>query len=122
MTNRRTRLYLCWVSVVLTIVFALPSCGQDNTAPSAPVVSDPADMLPIEIEDLKVHSRILGQDVAYSIILPYDYYSSSKNYPVVYMLHGIGGDLIHRQPEQAARRPPPLFAGGALWPLWHGAG
>ena len=92
MTNRRTRLYLCWVSVVLTIVFALPSCGQDNTAPSAPVVSDPADMLPIEIEDLKVHSRILGQDVAYSIILPYNYYSSSKNYPVVYMLHGIGGD------------------------------
>ncbi len=92
MTNRGTHLYLCWVSVVLTIVFALPSCGQDNTAPSAPVVSDPADMLPIEIEDLKVHSRILGQDVAYSIILPYDYYSSSKNYPVVYMLHGIGGD------------------------------
>ena len=92
MTNRRTCLYLCWVSIVLTIVFALPSCGQDNTASSALVVSDPADMLPIEIEDLKVHSRILGQDVAYSIILPYDYYSSSKNYPVVYMLHGIGGD------------------------------
>jgi enterochelin esterase-like enzyme len=42
------------------------------------------------IEGLSINSKILGQDVKYSIILPEDYYSSNKAYPVVYLLHGLG--------------------------------
>ncbi len=51
-----------------------------------------AQALPIEIEGLKLKSEILGQEVLYSVILPDGYESSSINYPVLYMLHGIGGD------------------------------
>jgi hypothetical protein len=36
------------------------------------------------IEGLSMSSKILSQDVKYSIILPEDYYTSNKNYPVVY--------------------------------------
>lgn len=44
------------------------------------------------IEGLSMSSKILAQDVKYSIILPEDYYTSNKNYPVVYLLHGLGDD------------------------------
>jgi enterochelin esterase-like enzyme len=41
-------------------------------------------------EGLSMNSKILSQEVKYSIILPEDYYTSRKNYPVVYLLHGLG--------------------------------
>ena len=42
------------------------------------------------IESLSLTSKSLKQEVKYSIILPEDYYSSNKSYPVVYLLHGLG--------------------------------
>jgi enterochelin esterase-like enzyme len=42
------------------------------------------------IEGLVMNSKILSQDVRYSIILPEDYFLSKRNYPVVYLLHGLG--------------------------------
>ncbi|HVF90189.1 MAG TPA: alpha/beta hydrolase family protein [Blastocatellia bacterium] len=39
-------------------------------------------------ESLSVESKILGKRVRYSIYLPYDYATSARNYPVVYLLHG----------------------------------
>lgn len=42
------------------------------------------------LEGLSMNSTVLSQEVKYSIILPEDYYTSKKNYPVVYLLHGLG--------------------------------
>ena len=39
-------------------------------------------------EGLTVHSKILNKDVRYTIYLPFDYESSDRYYPVVYLLHG----------------------------------
>ena len=39
-------------------------------------------------EGLKIQSKILGKEVRYTIYLPSDYETSSRYYPVVYMLHG----------------------------------
>ncbi|MHB8580610.1 MAG: alpha/beta hydrolase [Ignavibacteriaceae bacterium] len=39
-------------------------------------------------EGLKIQSKILGKKVRYTIYLPSDYETSSRYYPVVYMLHG----------------------------------
>lgn len=39
-------------------------------------------------ERLLVDSKILGKQVRYTIYLPYDYNTSSRYYPVVYLLHG----------------------------------
>jgi enterochelin esterase-like enzyme len=44
------------------------------------------------MESLSMRSRILNQDVKYSVCLPSDYYKDKKSYPVVYMLHGLGDD------------------------------
>jgi enterochelin esterase-like enzyme len=43
-------------------------------------------------ESLKVDSKILGKSVEYSVYLPPDYESSSRSYPVVYLLHGYSDD------------------------------
>ncbi len=42
------------------------------------------------MEGLSMTSVILGQEVNYSVVLPLDYYTTSRNYPVVYLLHGLG--------------------------------
>lgn len=39
-----------------------------------------------------LYSEILGDTVHYTIYLPYDYYSSERYYPVVYLLHGYTDD------------------------------
>jgi len=39
-------------------------------------------------EGLKLRSAILGRDVAYAVYLPPDYATSTRRYPVVYLLHG----------------------------------
>lgn len=44
------------------------------------------------MESLVMHSRILDQDVKYSVCLPAGYDTSERYYPVVYMLHGLGDD------------------------------
>ena len=42
------------------------------------------------IEENAVKSSILKKDVPYAIYLPYDYNTSQRTYPVVYLLHGLG--------------------------------
>jgi enterochelin esterase-like enzyme len=44
------------------------------------------------MEGLSMSSRILKQDVKFSVCLPEDYYKSESSYPVVYLLHGLGDD------------------------------
>jgi enterochelin esterase-like enzyme len=39
-------------------------------------------------ESLSISSKILGREVKYSVYLPADYETSSRRYPVVYLLHG----------------------------------
>lgn len=41
-------------------------------------------------ESLTIDSKILGKQVKYTIYLPFDYATSNRYYPVVYLLHGFG--------------------------------
>ncbi len=43
-------------------------------------------------ESSTMHSRILNQDVHFSVCLPSGYFQTTKAYPVVYLLHGLGDD------------------------------
>jgi enterochelin esterase-like enzyme len=44
------------------------------------------------MESLVMPSRILNQDVKFSVCLPPDYYDANQSFPVVYLLHGLGDD------------------------------
>lgn len=43
-------------------------------------------------EGLKLKSELLNREVRYSVYLPFDYDSSNRYYPVVYLLHGYTDD------------------------------
>ena len=75
---------------VLSLALAAAvSCGLAFTPP--PVFSGDAAAGQV-LEALKVSSAILGRDVAYAVYLPPDYATSTRRYPVVYLLHGYTDD------------------------------
>ena len=41
-------------------------------------------------DNLKMNSEILDMERNYSVYLPPDYETSSRSYPVLYLLHGLG--------------------------------
>ena len=45
-------------------------------------------------EGLTINSKILQKTVRYTIYLPFDYNTSQRSYPVVYLLHGYSDDDI----------------------------
>ena len=61
-------------SVVLLLSFAFAAYAQHSHG--------------VVKEGLTIDSKILGKKVRYTIYLPFDYESSSRFYPVVYLLHG----------------------------------
>ena len=44
------------------------------------------------MESMVMHSKILKQDVSFSVCLPANYYVVKQSFPVVYLLHGLGDD------------------------------
>ncbi|MGA2362074.1 MAG: alpha/beta hydrolase-fold protein [Candidatus Aminicenantales bacterium] len=81
------------------------------------------------LEGLHVTSPILGRDVSYAVYLPPDYATSTRRYPVVYLLHGYtdneSGWIQFGEINQAADRaiadreiPPMIIVmpdGGVTW-------
>lgn len=64
------------LSSVLAIALAVPSLAQSGRI----------------MDDLTLPSTILGGDRNYAVYLPPDYDTSSRSYPVLYLLHGAGDD------------------------------
>jgi enterochelin esterase-like enzyme len=44
------------------------------------------------LERHSVQSKILHQNINYSVLLPDHYYENQQKFPVIYLLHGIGGN------------------------------
>jgi enterochelin esterase-like enzyme len=76
MTMRRTVGLALAASIVLVFA-AAPALARSEEASAGQV-----------LEGLKFSSAILGRDVAYAVYLPPDYATSTRRYPVVYLLHG----------------------------------
>jgi enterochelin esterase-like enzyme len=67
------------------------------------------------IEGATAPSKILGKKVKYSIYLPADYETSSRLYPVVYLLHGYsGGEEDWLQSGEVNRVADKMIAAGEL--------
>lgn len=58
---------------------------------AAAAITASAAVRPVELENCRLQSSVLGHDVAYSVVIPADA-DKGKHYPVLYMLHGVGGD------------------------------
>src|SRR5580658_10257822 len=75
----------CWRGRALGLAAVLIACADIWAAPAAAA--------PGRAECRAVPSKILGHPVPYCVILPSDYDSDkTSNYPVLYFLHGLGGN------------------------------
>src|ERR1700678_2813078 len=75
----------CWRGRALRSVAALIACVA--------ICAAPAGAAPGRAECRAVPSKVLGHPVPYCVILPSEYDSGkTSNYPVLYFLHGLGGN------------------------------
>src|SRR5437763_3806676 len=94
----RARIGAGWyLLVVVLLAAALAGCGGhveqdlDEVDPLAePVVADAPNG--DSVLHTAFYSAALGQDLSYLVWLPPEYDAADRRYPVLYLLHGIGGD------------------------------
>jgi S-formylglutathione hydrolase FrmB len=64
---------------------AMAGTGRTGSAPAAPQII---------VRDVQFHSESLARDMKYRIILPADYETTVRRYPVLYLLHGLMGSYV----------------------------
>lgn len=76
---------------LLDLALATALLAAWTAAPLSVLASDAAAGQAVA-EGLRFPSKVLGRDVAYAVYAPPDYASSTRRYPVVYLLHGYTDD------------------------------
>jgi putative tributyrin esterase len=77
------------------LLLALLLCACSRTSSPAPTPTSAPAAAPAQkgtVSTHSFHSDALGVDKSYLVYLPVGYDASTARYPVVYMLHGLGGD------------------------------
>jgi enterochelin esterase-like enzyme len=67
-------------TVVVSLAASLRAHQQDATAPTS------------RLQDRIFQSESLSRPMKYRILLPADYFETTRSYPVLYLLHGWHGD------------------------------
>jgi enterochelin esterase-like enzyme len=112
--------------ILSSILFSAAMSAAQLQAPAAAQALLPAGQA---LEGLKFASPILGRNVDYAVYLPPDYATSTRRYPVVFLLHGLGDDAagwiqfgeVNMAADQAIadRTIPPMIIimpdAGATW-------
>src|SRR5690349_5843239 len=76
-------------TILLTfLLIALPSSVSCEEHPAADSI------VRSRIQDALFHSRSLGRDVHYRVLLP-AHYDDGGRFPVLYLLHGLYGDYLN---------------------------
>jgi enterochelin esterase-like enzyme len=70
------------------------------------------------LQDDRLPSPIIGQELPYRVYLPPDYQSNpSRRYPTLYMLHGAGGNYTEWSDSFLPERLDQMIRGGEIQPL-----
>ena len=89
----RARLGASALATLALLSLGLPAGGAPHAGQAgAPVWNNPPQQPIPGVEHRTFHSASMETDVGYSILLPPGYPSSERRYPVVYWLHGLGGN------------------------------
>jgi enterochelin esterase-like enzyme len=91
----RTRRYALWGLAVAALLLALALTGSVQAGPDAkPYPASQAPSAPRVLERT-LWSASLEREMSYAVYLPPGYDSAgAARYPVLYMLHGLGGDYL----------------------------
>lgn len=89
--NRKLLLLLL---ALLLFSYGLSSCSSDDNSSSEGEQTETPELFTKRYNpDQSFYSKILGQEIKYSVLLPQEYLSESTGkYGVVFLLHGWGGN------------------------------
>lgn len=76
----------------LVALMALPLLGERQPLTFDITWVNPPATRPAGVQHRILHSKAMKRDVGYNVYLPPDYESSGRRYPVIYWLHGSGGN------------------------------
>lgn len=91
MSDRRSELRLTALALSVFAILLLPGAAHAVQL-WPPVWSNPPETPIPGVEHHTFHSSSLDSEVGYNVLLPPGYSSSDRRYPVLYWLHGIGGN------------------------------
>jgi putative tributyrin esterase len=94
-----------------------PESSTPETAPSAVPVT-PAEPILGTIQDDRLPSPIIGDELPYRVYLPPDYATNpTRRYPVLYLLHGAGGNYTEWSDSFFPERADQMIRNGDIEPL-----
>jgi enterochelin esterase family protein len=106
---------------IATVLFALPAAAQLEGSGDRVPTPEWQQMRNVphgDVQELSYHSESLDQDREAIVYLPPGYQASAQSYPVLYLLHGAGGDeTTWTERQQAHVILDNLIAEGELEPL-----
>lgn len=80
---------ISFYAIIAVFCFISKGFAQFGGSPSW---NNPGTQLPAGITHKTYHSDLMNVDIGYNIYLPPNYNSSTDRYPVIYSLHGMGGN------------------------------
>ncbi len=76
---------------ILTSLVSWPQTQVQTRVPIQPSHRSISDASPL-VKDARFQSRALNREMRYRIYLPHGYATTSRRYPVLYLLHGVNGN------------------------------
>jgi enterochelin esterase-like enzyme len=101
---------------MVTAVYAALALHSASAEPAARII---ATVTPISGSLVESHfySPTLGRDMTYRVYLPPEYATSGHSYPVVYMLHGAGGNYTEWSDSFLPDRADEMIRRGDIQPM-----
>ena len=84
--NNRSNNILRFLFLLLLILLTIVSANAQFTSTTERTIKGTV------YKSLRIKSRLLGEDLKYSVYLPPEYPDGNKRFPVLYLLHGFDGD------------------------------
>jgi enterochelin esterase-like enzyme len=105
-------------AVAAALVLAAVSAPLSGSAGPAPAPTEPEPPSPSRVVEESLYSSVLGFEVRFLVYLPPGYDSDQRSrYPVLYMLHGLGGDRYQWRELGLFAAADALIAAGSIEPL-----
>ncbi len=104
-------------SAVSTAPRGGPAAAATAATQDAPAAATPTAMTPGQVRESTFFSRALGRTMPYGVYLPPGYADTAGRYPVLYMLHGIGGHYSEWAAYGLLETAERLIASGRITPL-----
>ncbi|HIJ70214.1 MAG TPA: hypothetical protein HPP87_02485 [Planctomycetes bacterium] len=84
------------VPAIIMLLVVIGFCSDSRAADERAIAENVGFIAarPLKVLEVKLHSEAVGRDMRFNIVLPKDYITSEKHYPVLYMLHGLTANYL----------------------------